>query len=126
VETLRAVQDPGARGSEGAGRRVRGEGGPAGVPDSATVDVGGGADVDDEERPVHPRADEAGVPGQEEPQGQERHVRHGTGHKVAVVVLDDQHAVPHDRQAVRHELWHIVTLHRSIVVLGAVPPETTN
>jgi hypothetical protein len=72
-----------------------------------------------------PGADEAGVPGQEEPQGQERHVRHRTGHEVAVVVLDDQHAVPHGRQDVRHELWHIVTLQRSSIVLGAVRPETT-
>jgi hypothetical protein len=108
VETLRAVQDPGARGSEGAGRRVRGEGGPAGVPDSATVDVGGGADVDDEERPVHPRADEAGVPGQEEPQGH----KNATSDTAPDMRSPSSYWMintpsPHDRQAVRHELWQL-------------------
>ena len=72
MEALRAIQDPGTCRSEGAGRGVRREGGAAGVPDRAAVraavpepaasDVGGRADADDEERPDHPRADEASVP----------------------------------------------------------------
>jgi len=115
MAALRAVQDPGARGPEGAGRGARREGGPAGVPDRAAVraavpeppagHVGRRADADDEGRPVHPGAHEAGVPRPEEPQGQERRVGHGDGDEVGVLL--DEHAVAHGGQAVRHELWHL-------------------
>lgn len=119
MEAVRAIQDTGAGRREAAGRRVRREGGDAGVPDRAALraaipepeagDVGGGADAhhEDDGAVRHPRAGEAGVPGQEEPQGQEqrRRLGHGGGDEVDGVLA--RHAVADGRQAVRHELWHI-------------------
>lgn len=81
----------------------------AAVPKPEAGDVGGRADAHDEDRAVHPSAAEAGVSGQEEPEGQERCVGHGGRYEVHVVLA--QHAVTSGRQAVRHELWDIMTQH---------------
>lgn len=78
----------------------------AAAPGPPAGHVGGRADADDEERPVRPGAREAGVPRQEEPQGQERHVGHGDGDEVDVLL--DEHAVAHGGQTVRHELRHLI------------------